>query len=95
MLLDTHQTSLRQSSGLLCYFSAAALSVEVPPPGEAPAIYLLVACYISLVAGLKPCSQQQAIIVLMFSAKLLRFNCGLIEFSRSQFLVLQTPVLTF
>lgn len=40
------------------------------PPGEAHAIYLLVACYISLAAGLKPCSQQQAIIVLMFSAKL-------------------------
>ena len=65
------------------------------PRGEAPAISLLVACYISLVAGLKPCSWQQAIIVLMFSAKLLRFNCGLLEFSRSQFLVFQMAVLKF
>lgn len=54
-----------KSGGLLCYSVTAALEA---PPGGAPAIHLLLACYISLVAGLTPCSQQQAISVLMFSA---------------------------
>lgn len=33
-LLVTHQTSLRQSSALLCYFITAPLSVEVPAGGS-------------------------------------------------------------